>query len=192
MSGVYGRAAGSLSNSESWLKDQSTVAAGARGERNTAAELNALSRLPGGPTVMHDLTMPRAGVKANIDHLVISGSKVTIIDSKLWKPGFYWTAFGHSYRGKSRFEPAEKKTLPMAVDILSQHLRVNGIRAVFATPLLVVWPSNDSKPLTLGLLRSPGARAIAGPLLAARLGSLVGTKPADPAIVAALRTLVHS
>ncbi len=29
------------------------------------------------------------GFKANVDHTIVSGKSVLLIDSKIWKPGFY-------------------------------------------------------------------------------------------------------
>ena len=36
--------------------------------------------------VLHDLRIPIPGFKANIDHAVVSGRSVLLIDSKMWKP----------------------------------------------------------------------------------------------------------
>lgn len=190
MSGqVIGCPGGSLTNSGGWLADQSKVAAGLRGERATAQVLDQLAALPNGPTVLHDLRIPIPGVSANIDHVVISGRSITVIDSKLWAPGFYWTLRGRTFRGLSRFTPAEKKTVPMAVSGLTRYLAKKRVSARFLHPLLVVWPSTASH-LSLFLMASPGAHPIAGNTFARTAARTVGIESADPSIVAALRTLV--
>ena len=186
----FGRAGGSLANSSSWLGNDAAAAAGGRGESATARILDALARSDGGPTVLHDLRIPIPGIKANIDHVVISGRRVTIIDSKLWKPARYWTLFGVTRRGLERFAPADKKTLPMAAEALKGHLGRTGLRFDLRTPLLVVWPSNQRGQLSLSLLRSPGANAVSGAAFTSDAARLVGFAPADQKIVTAFKQLI--
>ncbi|MGW1989633.1 nuclease-related domain-containing protein [Embleya sp. NPDC001921] len=60
-------------------------AAGAEGERRTAARLGPLLRE--GWTVLHDRALPTG--RANIDHLVVSpGGVVIVVDSKRWSRRF--------------------------------------------------------------------------------------------------------
>ena len=184
-----GKAAGSLGKAKSWLGSTETAKVGAVGEKKTAAILDALATQPNGPSVIHDLRIPIPGISANIDHLVVSGRTVTLIDSKVWKPAFYWTIAGRTFRGRERFAPADKKTMPMAYDAIVKHLAKHGINATVKTPLLVVWPSNDRNPLVLWCLRSPGARSVTGAALALRARSLVGHRPADAALLVALAEL---
>lgn len=76
-SGGVGRSAGGRNASGSW-------AAGAVGEEYTG---RVLAGLPGGYTVAHDLQIigSRGGVRANIDHVVITPSgQVVVIDTKNW------------------------------------------------------------------------------------------------------------
>lgn len=188
---VIGRAAASLNDSAAWA-DQGRAAVGAKGEKATAGVLNALAREPGGPSVVHDARIPIPGVKANIDHLVVSGRNVTIIDSKMWKPGFYWTAFGRSFRGLTAFPSADKKTLPMAVNGIEKYLAARGIKATVKRSLLVVWPSNRGASLNLTFLRSPEANAVTGDALQASARRLVGRRTADPLVLAALAELVYT
>ncbi|WIB65691.1 nuclease-related domain-containing protein [Curtobacterium sp. MCBD17_040] len=180
-----------MNHSESWLADQGTAKVGAKGEQRTGQLLNALATTGDGPTVLHDLRIPIPGVKANIDHIVVSGSQVTIVDSKVWKPGFYWTLFGATRRGLELFPPADKQTMPMAVDAVRTYLRKQNLRGSVATPLLVVWSSQKSKPTSsLTFLHSPGARAVNGSVFAAAPARYVGGKPADEQIVRALAQLL--
>lgn len=185
-----GTVGGSLKNSASWLKgDQDTATVGLRGERRTAAIITRLVAAPGGPSALHDLRIPIPGIKANIDHIVVSGRTVTIIDSKVWKPGFYWTVAGFTFRGRERFAPADKKTMPMARKAIATLLAKQGLNASVRKPLLVVWPSGQRRQLRLGLLRSPGARAVTGDRFTTLTHSLCGARPADPAVFAALSKL---
>tara|TARA_R110002051_G_scaffold314950_4_gene392656 strand:+ start:318 stop:953 length:636 start_codon:yes stop_codon:yes gene_type:complete len=186
---VIGRAASSLGNSAGWSDNAAAAKVGVRGELSTAKILNTLAAMPDGPTVMHDLRIPIPGVSANIDHLVISGRTVTIIDSKVWKPGFYWTLGGRTWRGRERFAPADKRTIPMAVDAIAGLLHREGVRSRLARPLLVVWPSNARSAMSLMFLRSPGAAAMSGERFESRVTALIGLRKADPKIVEALRGL---
>jgi hypothetical protein len=188
---VIGHAGGSLTGAgTTWAKNDAVARIGKTGEIRTAAILDPLTRQLGGPTVLHDLLIPIPGYTANIDHVLISGRTVHIIDAKVWKPGTYWTVSGHTFRGLSRFAPADKRTMPMAVQAIAQNLRDRRIGANIALPLLVVWPSSQATPMRLWAMRSPGARVVTSAKFAAETLQLVGSKPADPAIVAALTGLV--
>lgn len=187
---VIGRAGASLDHA-SWAKNDAVARVGKSGEVRTAAVLDELTRRDGGPTVMHDLRIPIPGFTANIDHVVVSGRTVHLIDAKVWKPGFYWTIGGRTFRGLSRFAPADKKTMPMAVDAITRHLAARRVRATVARPMLVVWPSSTRGRSSFWAMVSPGARLVDGQAFTARVRRLVGTKPADPDVVAALRPLVN-
>ncbi|OOP59265.1 hypothetical protein BMF89_21285 [Arthrobacter sp. SRS-W-1-2016] len=50
--------------------------------------------------VLHDLRIPLPGFKANIDHAIVSGKSVLLIDSKMWKPGFYRQCSATAAAGK--------------------------------------------------------------------------------------------
>lgn len=187
---VLGRAAGSLNNSSSWLGDERAARAGASGETATAKELNRVAGQPGGPTVLHDLRIPIPGISANIDHIVVAGRTVIVVDSKLWKPGRYWTFAGSTRRGFERFAPADKQTLPMAAEAIGKMLSASGLRHRIGRPLMVVWPSSKRAHLNLVWFRPRGARAIAGATLEQYALERWAGQPADSAIVAALRPLL--
>lgn len=160
---ILGNAAGSLGHSEAWAANQDVARIGAAGEQRTAEILDRLANQPGGPDVIHDCRIPIPGISANIDHIVVSGADVWLIDSKVWKPGFYWTLGGTTRRGLTRFPPADKRTLPMAADGIRGFLRT-GARI---HQLLVIWPSNQSTPLRTFAYHPAGAtRAISGPVFA--------------------------
>lgn len=79
--------------------------AGVRGEKNTAELLQLVSTIPG-TNVFHGLRFP-GSANADVDHAVVNGNTVFLIDSKQYRPGVYqWdfdgsddilTGDGHSY-----------------------------------------------------------------------------------------------
>lgn len=163
---------------------------GRDGEQRTARALNKYCK-PGGPTVLHDLVLPMKGIQANIDHLVISGKEVRILDSKMWAPGFYWTFLGHTRRGFTRVDHADKQTMTMATTAINKWLSTTStVRFTMKRPVLIIWPSSTRRGTRLGFYRPVGARAVSGKGLTLRHHRLVGTKPADQNLVGALLPLV--
>lgn len=187
---VIGRPGGSLVDA-SWAKNAAVADIGRGGEQRTAAVLNDLARVPGGPTVLHDLRIPIPGFSANIDHVVVAGSRVTIIDSKVWRHGVYWTLSGRTRRGLAAVDFADKKTLPTAHAALRRHLDARMTRdTVFGPNILAVWPSGDG-PLSTFAYRPQDAIVVHGKALRRRLPRLTGATPADPVIVQILSQLVN-
>jgi len=205
--GVYGRAGGGL-NAGHVKGNKGQISAGIRGEYATARVLDALASQPDGPSVFHDLHIPGAG--GNIDHAVVSGTTVWLIDSKCWKPGLYWRIGSKVYRGMSRFKvttrrngrkvvehPAEKQTLAKSfIGYRNYLVKIYGPGYVdLRTPLLVVWSSSEVKKARVGLL-SGGVdheriQAVSGHRLKKVLRE--ANRPADPAIVEAIqRLLIHT
>jgi hypothetical protein len=167
------------------------ASAGTDGEVRTARALTDICR-PGGPTVLHDLVLPMNGITANIDHIVISGKEVRILDSKMWTPGFYWTFAGHTRRGLTRIDHADKQTMAMATIAINKILSNTGVHFVMKRPVFVVWPSNTKKQMVLRLFRPYGAKATTGRNFAARTRHYAGAQPANQELVAALVPLVIS
>lgn len=187
---VIGRPGGSLVDA-SWAKNTAVADIGRGGEQRTAAVLNDLARVPGGPTVLHDLRIPIPGFSANIDHVVVAGSRVTIIDSKVWRHGVYWTLSGRTRRGLAVVDFADKKTLPTAHAALRRHLDARMTwDTVFGPNILAVWPSGDG-PLSTFAYRPQDAIVVHGKALRRRLPRLTGATPADPVIVQILSQLVN-
>lgn len=122
-----------------WAANESVRQIGQNAEVRTGQEL--ASVVHRGPSVLHDLRIPMPGISANIDHLVVAGDQVLILDSKRWASGFYWTVGGVTRRGWKPFAPADKKTLPMARDALARFLSKRGIQAELLDPVLVIWSS---------------------------------------------------
>lgn len=187
---VIGRPGGSLIDA-GWAKNAAVADIGRSGEQRTAAVLNDLARLPSGPTVLHDLRIPIPGFSANIDHVVVAGSRVTIIDSKVWRHGLYWTAAGRTRRGLEKVDFADKRTLPTAQAALQRHLGSRMTRdTVFGPNILAVWPAGDGSLLTFAY-RPQDAVVVHGKTLRRRLPRLTGAAPADPVIVQILSQLVN-
>lgn len=185
MSGrTYGTAGVGVATGQ-WVQNRGVARAGAQGERLTARELAKLVERSN-VTVLHDLKMPVPNITANIDHVVVSGRTVWLIDSKMWKPGFLWTVGGHTRRGKDLFPSADKQTMVMARTGIERFL--TGTDAHVRTPLVAIWSTNRDLPW-LWALRIPGARAVHGHRLLLHLPG--DGQPADPAIVAQLQRLMN-
>jgi hypothetical protein len=179
---VLGKVAGSLNDKSArkWAKNDKVIEAGARGEARTADAL--LNGRDG--TIMHDMRIP--GERANIDHIVVSGNKVWLIDSKWWKGGRYMTVFGKTYRGFTRVPHTEKDTMARAYEKVERHLHEKGVDFDLQTPIIVVW---SHEPLKLGLAKIPGARLIAGGSFRGQARKLFKAD-ANNEIIDALRELV--
>lgn len=184
---VIGTAGGTLEvGRNEWAANADVARIGRAGELRTAQVLADLAARPGGPTVLHDLTIP--GSRANIDHVVVSGRRVTLLDSKVWKPATYWRLAGRTFRGRERFPYADKQTMSMAVDRIVKHLSQAGCAVDVGVPLTVVWPSHDGK-VRMVVIGRRGTRIVPGADLA-RHARRLGTSSADPNVVAALVPLV--
>lgn len=188
---------GSLDHSSPWAVNASVARVGQAGELRTARLLDSAVARRGGATVLHDLAIP--GSRANIDHVVVAGRTVWVIDTKVWAPGVYWRLGGRAYRGTARFEPAEKKTTSLAVTRLRSYLERRGVAATFATPTVVVWPSSSRARLSLVLLRRVGDSPVVGPggfaqavrsMTSTRRWFLTRRRTAAPALVTALSELL--
>lgn len=192
---VYGAPAGSLLGADAVFGSADRNRVGAGGELRTAVLLDQLSAAENGPTVLHDLRIPDA--HANIDHAVVSGRTVWLVDTKVWRPGFYVTLGEQTWRtgGPSRmlerFGAGEKRTMPLATRRVTEYLEAVGLHANVGGAVVVVWPSSESaaaKPLRLWAYRPAGARAVVGARALSALRQ--ARRPADPFVVAALTPLL--
>lgn len=106
----YGTPAGSLAHAQF---DQSKTGAGRKGEKACAKLLAATFADDPDAYVFHDLRIP--GSAANIDHAVVRGLNVLLLDAKWWRPGVLVTIprLG-TLRGLSRFTAADSATMAMA------------------------------------------------------------------------------
>lgn len=190
---IIGTPSGSLNSKDLQTKFGDRAGIGAKAEQQTADNiLNPLCS-SGGPTVLHDLRLRSANksknnYEANIDHILISGNTVVIIDTKTWKPGFYWTLRGTTRRGFTKAPHLDKETMAWAYSHIGALLRQRGISHKLTKPILIIWPSSTSKSMRLGFYRPKGA----SPVLASRAkGTLKKYRQsANQDIVAALYPLI--
>jgi hypothetical protein len=194
---VLGNAGSSLDDFGSWgTGDAGAARVGKTGEIKTAAFLNALCLKAGGPTVLHDLNIPLPRVTANIDHVLVSGRNVLLIDSKVWKPGFYWTLGGTNRRGFEAVPHTGKQTMIMAERAIRGLLGNAGIDATMVRPILVIWPSSRKSTINTAFLKVPGANVIHADKIGSRKGvngflKRFGSDTANPDVVAALAKLLN-
>lgn len=185
---VVGRAGAGLDGGASWAANAEVARHGLAGERKTGEVLErAVSKAPG-TVVLHDLAIPIPGFSANIDHALVSGDRVLLIDSKAWASGFYWTVGGVTRRGFSKFPPADKRTVELASERISTMLERRGTPAVLERPLVAVWATRGR--VSLRWAQMPGGDLIEGRSLGRRAARFLD-EPADRRIVDALSRLVN-
>lgn len=188
---VIGRAGGSITAASQFGQ---VGRVGAAGEARTGRILEQLARREGGPTVIHDVRIPIPGFTANIDHVVISGRDVTLLDSKVWRAGFYWTLGGITRRGMEAAAHCDKKTLQTGVDGIGRMLRNMGVTARFRRSVLVVWPGAGGVSPNLMLYRPQGTATVIGgdeQATLRRIARLTGSRPADPQVVSAISRILY-
>ena len=174
MGRVVGRPGTSLAGGESWAGGGTIgLRHGAIGEQSTAHVLDTLagrSKI----TVLHDLRVPIPGLSINIDHVVVAGRTVLLIDSKRWRPGFYWTVNDRTRIGLVDAPHVDKKSVALAHKAFVSYLASRGRVSLWAA-------------------RFPGARLVHGRRLARAVKKAVKVgQNADPDIVARLvPLLVH-
>lgn len=173
-----------------WAKNAEVAAVGRAGELKTGELLGRIMR-NGGPTVIHDVMVPPA-YRANVDHIVVSGRQVTLIDSKNWRSGRYWTLRGHTRRGTEPVPHVDKPTMGRSRDDIARFLDRAEVDAKVTEPVFVCWPSSRNGRLGLAWYRPPVGIAMTGHRATRRLARRCGSKPADQAVVAALIPLVVS
>lgn len=185
---IIGTPGGSLENAD-WLGagKKAQASAGQSGEKRTAAITDAFVRKTNG-AVLHDLRIPIQGYRANIDHVLVSGQNITIVDTKVWEGGFYWTLGKVTRNGFKKVPHADKRTLPAAVRGITDYLNGQNIKFRIRPSLLVVW---SSRPINSLFYRPAESRFIPGNTFRQNIGKLVGRKPADQSIVQALGKLTY-
>lgn len=186
---MLGTPGGSVASLQSTFGGRAAV--GQSGEVRTAKVIDPHCQR-GGPTVLHDLRLPIAGMDLNIDHIVVSGNRVTILDTKSWKPGTIWTFRGQTRRGLKRFTPADKQTMKMATQAIAALLQAspNSVAFTMQEPIVVIWSSNKSRRMSVSWYRPIGAKAVRGDVFTRHLRHYVGVVPADPNVVRALAPLL--
>lgn len=182
---VLGNAGGSLGSADTWLKPgaRNAAAIGQYWEQRTAELIG-----DGQATVLHDLWVPKANHRANMDHVIVSGKQVWILDSKMWQAGFYWTRGGVTRRGFTREPKVDKKTMEMAFERTTRFLAGTGARVL--KPTLIVWEKKNTRVSTWAA-RTPGAEIKKPDQVRGRIAKMMRT-PADDEIVDRLITLLIS
>ncbi|AUG29409.1 NERD domain-containing protein [Microbacterium hominis] len=168
---------------------------GAVGEARTGRVLAQLAGRESGPTVIHDVRIPIPGFTANIDHVVISGRDVTLLDSKVWRAGFYWTLGGVTRRGMELAAHCDKKTLQTGVEGIGRMLRNMGVAAHFRRSVLVVWPGPGGVSPNLVLYRPRSTATVIGrddQSTLRRIARLTGSRPGDPQVVSAISRIIYA
>jgi hypothetical protein len=189
----FGTPGASLSG-ESFYDKRKRADVGASGERRTADLLRGIQQhrhLPNRFAVIHDVMLPSDRYTANIDHIVIAGKSVLIIDSKVWSSGLYATFKGKTYvlhskktrtqynKMVARFEAGDHKTLPMTLNILNEWTKQHGLNQVnFMNPLMIVWPPEGKNNPSVRFYTPPGVTAAVTPEVArVRLAKSIPTQP---------------
>lgn len=163
---IYGTPAGTLAaNSGQRFTTADRAKAGRRGELACAEMLEKVFSADPGVHVFHDVTIP--SYQANVDHVLVRGDRVVLLDAKQWKSGFYWTIAGRSFRGTERIEWADKHTLPAAVRLFSELFAERGVDAT-VVPALVLFPSGQQPLRTFAYRAAEGAAVRDGTRNAAR------------------------
>lgn len=203
--GIFGSAAAGLGVDAHYVASEGARTAGAAGERATAAILDSFATRA---AVLHDLKVP-GQKRINIDHAIVTGNRVVLIDAKTWKAGFYWSAAGRNFRDV--LHPVHtSEAVAIAHTRWAAHLTRLGLKATLPTPLVAVWSGPQAAAASRSITRSstvpaitgaspsvwalhyPGAKAIAATALARRVEKLIVNAEPDAQIVAAMRThLTH-
>lgn len=182
---VFGKPAASLKSGQAWAKNDAVIKHGAVGEMKTAALLNAL---PDGFVVFHDLRLPMKNISANIDHAVLYGKHLILIDSKAWAGGFYWSFRGKNFRGLKHVDHISKKTMQMGETSFSALLHGVAVHR----PVVAVWPSSTMNAPALLNPYVPRAVVLHGDRLAHHIVSTLPRKAGapDPVVVNQLKKLL--
>jgi hypothetical protein len=160
------------------------LVAGRAGELATAAVLRRFEAARPEVAVLHSLRVPAQKMHADIDHVVVAGRRVWLLDSKCWAPGFYWSIGALSMRGLHPAPYAKRRTMSATARVVQGYL---GTLASVEPPVVVVWPS--SADLSVWAWRPLDARPITGNRFAAVVGRIIKPAPADPGVVEALAQL---
>lgn len=180
-------------------------AAGTAGEKLTAEILNGFAHRA---AIFHDLAVPHERLTINIDHAVLTGNRLLLIDSKLWKAGRHWSLGSWYFRGTERQKPPSQ-AVAIAHETFSRTL-ADLVRV--EKPLVVLWSGAQAGSRrtvnqhgqTLGVAMHPertarpfihysypGATTITGNQLHTRVNRFITRKAPDPVIVQGLIGLLN-
>jgi hypothetical protein len=193
---VLGIGGSGLVNAD-WAASKFVAKLGRQGEVRTALILNEAAQRPGGPTVLHHITPD--GTSADIDHVLVAGNEVHMIDSKVWKPAAYWTFGGVHRRSFSLLstEVAENLPTPEAIQRargrLISHLEAAGVTGItIHGPHYVVWPSREGGTVsTLMLNLGEGTSIVPGASMQRFTRRIARKGTAHRPAVESLASLLH-
>lgn len=181
VTGIYGRAGAGLTNA-TWAANDTVARIGQRGEIRTAELLAPFGKHT---AIIHDVRVPISGWKANIDHVVVSGKTVYLIDTKSWKAGWYWSIGGTNMRGLKKAPASVAKSPDYSVKAFQKFLGPGvDVRPV----ILAVWPSSRNGSLKLINPSVLNCKVVHAPSIIGRL-KLRRAKPGDAATVTRLKSL---
>lgn len=118
------------------------AAAGAAGERQTAYLLdNMLSHIPG-VNIYHGLRFP-GSLDADIDHAVVIGDSVILVDTKMFRKGFYGlnSSFHHGRQQMTIFG-GEKKHYDNHMDVAARSIR-NMVKSISSIEVVILMHSQN-------------------------------------------------
>ncbi len=168
------------------------AAAGTSGERATARWL--ASTLAGIPNtyVFHGLSAP--GLRsADIDHVVVFGSTMILIDTKMWPAGTYLFAGPLALHGLLPWKEGRTNTISIARRNFPAALGRQNVAVPAIDTLLLVWGPRNKKQSVVSICPSRFQKA-ARPTrrLASQLQRAARRAPAppDPNLLGVLRSMV--
>lgn len=136
--------------------DRYNVELGAIGEIAVAERLRAAAARHPGMRIIHDVTIP--GYGGNVDHVVVIGEHVLLVDAKHWRGGAYANAPDGTVLLDGRFhEPANRPSLDIALDCWAAELG-SRVRWIWGVHALM---SHDDKPIDLDALVPRGEAGFA-------------------------------
>ncbi|MCZ4326725.1 nuclease-related domain-containing protein [Brachybacterium paraconglomeratum] len=188
---VLGVAGSGLVNAD-WAASKNIAKMGRRGEVSTATVLNSAARSAGGPTVLHHVQPD--GAVADVDHILVAGRSVYLLDSKVWKPALYWTRGGRHRRSVSLLAHEPAAHLPTPEDLARSRARVSRVLEAASIddadvigPVIVVWPSSEKRLISTSLLHlGDGVTVVPGRSLERAVHRMSRQGSADQRIVRAL------
>lgn len=175
MARTLGTAGGSLASLDYGAH---RVNAGIVGEQRSAALLEAVDDRF---TVLHDLIPPDG--YGNVDHAVIGGRMIVLIDSKQWAKGTYRHAFGFLWRGR--------KPLRGRLDLARDEKVRRSFETKFGCRAVYVVAVHGRIRLGFGLPKRGAVRVVRGDSIDLIVNkALKRQKAADPRLVASVRRLL--
>ena len=121
------------------------AAAGAEGEQRTAAWLiEEVFPDDGLLLIFHSLSVPGMG-SADMDHAVLSGNQLLLIDSKAWGTGRYTFLRGTCFHNGKVYEPGKTQTLQKASVAFTRFFESRGIPAPQVHTALVIHQMGEQR-----------------------------------------------